>query len=261
VAHEINNPVNFIYGNLAHASEYSQELIQLLKLYQKYYPDPVPEIEEEAETIDLEFILTDLPSLLSSMKIGADRIKEIVLSLRNFSRMDEAAMKAVDIHEGIDSTLMILQNRLKVKSSKPEIAIVKDYGELPLIECYAGELNQVFMNILSNAIDALEECDQQINFAEGTQNPRHIQISTTLLIDSKNRQVQIKISDNGMGISESVQKKLFDPFFTTKEVGKGTGLGLSISYQVVTERHNGSLTCESELGVGTSFIIKIPLQR
>lgn len=258
VAHEINNPVNFIYGNLTHADEYSQDLIRLMELYQKHYPNPVAEIEEEAEAVDLEFLLTDLPQLLNSMKVGADRIKEIVYSLRNFSRMDEAAMKAVDIHEGIDSTLMILQSRLKVKSNQPEIPVIKEYGELPLIECYAGELNQVFMNIITNAIDALEERDQQRTFSECQQNPSQININTTLLPD---KQVEIKISDNGLGIPESVQKKLFDPFFTTKEIGKGTGLGMSISYQIITERHNGSLTCESQIGQGASFIIKIPLQQ
>ncbi len=270
VAHEINNPVNFIYGNLTHASEYSQDLIRLMELYQKHYPNPVPEIEAEAEAIDLEFLLTDLPQLLSSMKVGADRIKQIVLSLRNFSRMDEAAMKAVDIHEGIDSTLMILQNRLKAKSYQPEILVIKEYAEIPPVQCYAGELNQVFMNILTNAIDALEERDMQRTFAECQQNLSQIHIHTTLvdsLINTNNPdklaspQIQITISDNGSGIPLAVQKRIFDPFFTTKEIGKGTGLGMSISYQVITERHHGSLVCESQPGEGTSFIIRIPLQQ
>ena len=256
VAHEINNPVNFIYGNLTHANEYSQDLIRLIELYQQHYPNPVTEIETESEAIDLEFLLSDLPQLLNSMKVGADRIKQIVQSLRNFSRMDESAMKTVDIHEGIDSTLMILQNRLKAKSDQPEIPVIKNYGDLPLVECYAGELNQVFMNIITNAIDALEERDHQRTFSECQQNPSQIYINTTLLPD---KQVEIKISDNGLGIPESVQKRLFDPFFTTKAIGKGTGLGMSISYQIVTERHNGSLSCESQLGQGTSFIIRIPL--
>ncbi len=258
VAHEINNPVNFIYGNLTHADEYSQDLIRLIELYQKHYPNPVAEIEEEAESVDLEFLLSDLPQLLNSMKVGADRIKEIVHSLRNFSRMDEAAMKAVNIHEGIDSTLMILQNRLKAKSHQPEIPVIKEYGDLPLVECYAGELNQVFMNIITNAIDALDERDETRTFAECQEKPSQIWIRTILLPD---HQVEIKISDNGTGITEAVQKRLFDPFFTTKAVGKGTGLGMSISYQIITERHNGSLSCESQLSQGTSFLIRIPLQQ
>ena len=258
VAHEINNPVNFIYGNLNHANGYSQDLIRLIELYQRHYPNPVAEIAEEAEAIDLEFLLTDLPQLLNSMKVGADRIKQIVKSLRSFSRMDEAAMKTVDIHEGIDSTLLILQNRLKAKANHPDIRVIKEYGNLPLVECYAGELNQVFMNIITNAIDALEERDQQRTTAACKENPSQIRIATTLL---PAQQVQIIISDNGLGIPEAVQKRLFDPFFTTKEVGKGTGLGMSISYQIITERHNGSLTCESAPGQGASFLIKIPLQQ
>lgn len=267
VAHEINNPVNFIYGNLNYASEYSQDLIRLMELYQKHYPSPVPEIEAEAEAIDLEFLLTDLPQLLGSMKVGADRIKEIVNSLRNFSRMDEAAMKAVNVHEGIDSTLMILQNRLKAKSNQPEILVIKEYSEIPPVDCYAGELNQVFMNIITNAIDALEERDSQRTFAECQQNPSHIRIHTTLVdsldnIDNlANPQVQITISDNGAGIPQTVQQRIFDPFFTTKDIGKGTGLGMSISYQIIMERHRGSLRCESQQGEGASFIIRIPLQQ
>ncbi|NJL91891.1 MAG: GAF domain-containing protein [Coleofasciculaceae cyanobacterium SM2_1_6] len=267
VAHEINNPVNFIYGNLKHASEYSQDLIQLVELYQQYYPDPIPEIEAAAGAIDLEFLLTDLPRLLASMKVGADRIKQIVHSLRNFSRMDEAAMKAVNIHEGIDSTLLILQNRLKVKSNQPEILVIKEYGEIPLVECYAGELNQVFMNIITNAIDALEERDRQRNFAECQGNLSHIRIHTTLVdhqdspSNPVSKQVQITISDNGAGIPQNIQQRIFDPFFTTKEIGKGTGLGMSISYQIIAERHRGSLTCESQLGEGASFMIRIPLQQ
>jgi PAS domain S-box-containing protein len=264
VAHEINNPVNFIYGNLSHVSEYSQDLIRLLELYQKYYPTPVAEIEAEAEAVDLEFLLTDLPPLLNSMKVGADRIKQIVLSLRNFSRMDESAMKSVDIHEGIDSTLMILQNRLKAKSHQPEIVVIKEYGEIPPLECYAGELNQVFMNIITNAIDALDERDSQLTFAECQQNPSQISIHTTLVHNQNHPvspEVQITISDNGSGIPPAVQQRIFDPFFTTKEIGKGTGLGMSISYQVITERHYGSLICKSQLGEGASFIIRIPLQQ
>ncbi|MEH2230582.1 MAG: AAA family ATPase [Nostoc sp.] len=253
VAHEINNPVNFIFGNLTHANGYTQDVLRLLELYQKHYPSPHPEIQEEAEAIDLEFVLEDLPKLLSSMWVGADRIRQIVASLRTFSRMDEAEIKAVNIHEGIDSTIMILQHRLKAKSDRPAIELVKHYGNLPQVECYAGQLNQVFMNVLSNAIDALEE--------SLTDNQGQIKIPTITIyteqIDA--HQVEIRIADNGMSIPEPICRRLFDPFFTTKPVGKGTGMGLSISYQIVTEKHGGSLSCTSEPGEGAEFQIRIPV--
>ena len=256
VAHEINNPVNFIYGNLTHADEYTQDLLRLVQLYQKHYPHPHPEIQAEVDAADLEFLVHDLPKLLSSMKVGADRIQQIVLSLRTFSRMDEAEMKEVNIHEGIDSTLMILQNRLKAKGDRPAIEIVKEYGTLPLIECYAGQLNQVFMNILSNAIDALEESmfDENKNLKKNS-SP-HITISTQMV---GNDRLQIAIADNGGGIPEAIKQRLFDPFFTTKPIGKGTGMGLSISYQIVTEKHQGQLACISSPEKGTQFIITIPI--
>ncbi len=251
VAHEINNPVNFIFGNLSHANEYTKNILRLLELYQKHYPNPHSEIQEEAETMDLEFLLEDLPKLIYSMRIGAERIQKIVVSLRTFSRMDEAEMKEVDIHDGIDSTVMILQHRLKAKPDSQGIEIVKAYGELPLVECYAGQLNQVFMNLLSNAIDALEEANAQ----DQTLTPT-ITISTTLL---ESKQVVIKITDNGPGIPADVKQRLFDPFFTTKPVGKGTGMGLSISYQIVAEKHKGKLQCVSEPGQGATFIVIIPI--
>ncbi|MBD2561942.1 MULTISPECIES: trifunctional serine/threonine-protein kinase/ATP-binding protein/sensor histidine kinase [Nostoc] len=255
VAHEINNPVNFIFGNLTHANGYTQEVLRLLELYQKHYPSPHPEIQEEAEAIDLEFLLEDLPKLLSSMRVGADRIRQIVASLRTFSRMDEAEIKAVNIHEGIDSTIMILQHRLKAKSDCPAIQLVKHYGNLPQVECYAGQLNQVFMNVLSNAIDALEE-----SLAENQE-----QITTpTITIYTEQidaHQVEIRIADNGLSIPEPIRRRLFDPFFTTKPVGKGTGMGLSISYQIVTEKHGGSLSCTSEPGKGVEFQIRIPVSQ
>ncbi len=269
VAHEINNPVNFIYGNLTHASNYTQDLLHLIQLYQQHYPDPVPEIQTEADAIDLDFLLDDLPKLLSSMKVGADRIQKIVLSLRNFSRMDEAEVKQVDIHEGIDSTLMILQSRFKGKAGQMGIALVKNYGQLPKVECYPGQLNQVFMNILANAIDALEEsiASGQWLTAKGQrsdgdtdasdQQPT-IRVETESLSDGY---VAIKIADNGCGMTQAQQQRLFDPFFTTKPIGKGTGLGLSISYQIVVEKHAGSLTCFSAQGEGTEFCIEIPVQR
>jgi PAS domain S-box-containing protein len=257
VAHEINNPVNFIYGNLNYANEYTQNLLGLLQLYRQHYSHPVPEVQAEAEAIDLDFLIEDLPKILTSMKVGADRIKQIVASLRNFSRTDEAEVKDVNIHDGIDSTLMILQNRLKAKSDHAEIQVVKEYAELPPVECYAGQINQVFMNIISNAIDALEEHDRQRPIEEIQQHPSQIRISTQM-IDSE--RIQILIADNGPGISEAAQKRLFEPFFTTKPIGKGTGLGLSISYDIVAEKHGGQLQCFSSPGMGTEFTIEIPLQ-
>ncbi len=251
VAHEINNPVNFIYGNLAHASEYVQDLIELVQLYQTEYPDPTAAIADQQEAIDLEFLIEDLPKSLTSMQVGADRIRQLVLSLRNFSRLDEAEMKPVNVHDGIDSTLVILQYRLKAKPEHLAIELQRNYGQLPKIECYAAQLNQVFMNILSNAIDALEE--------EMNRNPSFrplIKICTQLV----GNWVEIIITDNGGGMPETVKARIFDPFFTTKAVGKGTGLGLSISYQIVVERHGGELQCESQPGEGTKFKIKIPVK-
>jgi PAS domain S-box-containing protein len=250
VAHEINNPVNFIHGNIIPASEYAQDLLRLVELYQEHFPEPPEEIQAEILAIDLDFIKEDLTKLLQSMRVGTQRIREIVLSLRNFSRLDEAEFKQVDIHEGIDSTLMILHNRLKSKPDHPEILVVKEYGKLPLVECYPGQLNQVFMNILGNAIEALDE------FFVGEQG----QIVIRSEVRNRNR-VAICISDNGRGIPQSVISKLFDPFFTTKDVGKGTGLGLSISYQIIVDRHGGKLSCNSELGKGAEFIIEIPINQ
>jgi PAS domain S-box-containing protein len=255
VAHEINNPVNFIHGNLTPARDYIQDLLNLIELYQQYYPEPVNEIQTEIETIDLDFLMEDLPKLLESMKVGTQRIREIVLSLRTFSRLDEAEFKDANIHEGIDSTLLILQHRLKAKENRPAIEIIKDYGDLPLVECYAGQLNQVFMNILVNAVDALDERDDKRTFTENEENPSAIYIRTELILDN---QVKISIKDNAQGIPESISKRLFDPFFTTKPVGKGTGMGLSISYQIITERHGGKLQCFSVPGEGTEFVILLP---
>jgi len=257
VAHEINNPVNFIYGNVSYAHDYTQDLLSLIELYQKHYPNPVPAVQQEIEAIDLDFVLEDLPKSLSSMKLGAERIQAIVLALRNFSRMDEAAVKIVNIHEGIDSTLMILHSRLKANANAAEITIIKEYGNLPDVECYAGQLNQVFMNILANAIDALEEgLGVRDQGAEESNRPPTIHIRTEV---TDTQQVRICIADNGLGMTEEVRNRLFDPFFTTKAVGKGTGLGLSISYQIVVERHKGSLQCFSELGQGCEFWIEVPI--
>jgi len=258
IAHEINNPVNFIHGNINHVSTYAEDLIDLVNLYQQTYPQPKPDIVSRIEDIDLEFLNEDLPKLLDSMKLGTSRIREIVRSLRIFSRLDEAEVKAVDIHEGIDSTLMILQSRLKAKPDRPEILVIKNYGILPLVECYAGQLNQVFMNILANAIDALEERDQQSSLEAIKQVPSQITITTEL--DQENW-VAIRIADNGLGIPDEIGRRLFDPFFTTKPVGKGTGMGLSISYQIITEKHQGTLTYTSAIDCGTEFLIRIPLHQ
>jgi two-component system, NtrC family, sensor kinase len=258
IAHEINNPVSFITGNLCHATNYIEDLLDLIDRYQKYYPNPVPEIQELIEEVDLEFLSEDLPKVLSSMQIGADRIREIVLSLRNFSRADEAEMQPVNLHEGIDNTLLILHNRLKPSGHKPGITIIKEYGKLPPVECYAGQLNQVFMNVISNAIDALEgEKEEACPVAPEALAPSPTIWIRTEVVDRD--RVAIRIRDNGPGISQSVVKRLFDPFFTTKPVGKGTGLGLSISYQIVVEKHGGILKCMSEPGQGTEFWIQIPI--
>ncbi|MGD1913531.1 MAG: ATP-binding protein [Rivularia sp. (in: cyanobacteria)] len=256
IAHEINNPVNFIHGNLDYTKDYLQDLLHLVELYQEEYPNPTAAIEEEIENIELEFLQEDLPNILTSMQTGSERIREIVKSLRTFSRLDEADYKKVDIHEGIESALMILQSRLKAKSERCEIQVIKDYGSLPLIECYAGQLNQVFMNLLVNAIDVLEE---KLNIAGD--NPflaPIINISTKVL---NYQRIAIHIADNGLGMTEEVRAKIFNPFFTTKPVGKGTGLGLAVSYQVVVDRHHGELKCSSTPGEGTEFIIEIPVKQ
>jgi two-component system NtrC family sensor kinase len=257
VAHEINNPVNFISGNITHATEYTQDLLQLLQLYQQHCINPHLEVTECAEAVDVDFLTQDLLKILSSMRMGVNRIQQIVLSLRNFSRLDEAEVKPVDIHEGIDSTLLILQHRFKANSHRPEVTLIKEYASLPLVECYAGQLNQVFMNILSNALDALEERESQGNAATLQQSPGTIRITTQQ--QGRNR-IAVCIADNGMGMSPEVQQRIFDPFFTTKSVGKGTGMGLSISFQIVTEKHQGQIWCESQLGHGTKFWIEIPIR-
>ncbi|WP_448600339.1 sensor histidine kinase [Thermoleptolyngbya sp.] len=269
IAHEINNPVNFIYGNINHVSSYTQELFNLLALYRQTYPQPVPVLTEAIAQSDLEFIESDLPKTLSSMKIGADRIRQIVLSLRNFSRVDEAEMKPVNIHDGIDSALMILQHRLKPKSGRPGIQVLREYGTLPQVECYAGQLNQVFMNLLSNAIDALEEVSETSNDHGSCTEDKtppctkpFIKIQTQVMqTDRGTGQAEITITDNGAGIPEAVQSRIFETFYTTKPLGKGTGLGLAISHQIITEKHHGTLTCQSTPGQGTTFTIQIPLRQ
>lgn len=252
IAHEINNPVNFIVGNLAHAEGYTQSLIEMLHLYEQYYREPAPEIQARSHELELEFICEDLSQLIGSMKFGTDRIQEIVLSMRNFARTD-AVRQAADINQGLDSTLLLLRHRLQATAERPQIELLKEYGNLPLVHCYPGLLNQVFMNILANAIDALSDAVSQGML---TEQPR-IKIVTEV---GDSEQVIIRIQDNGIGMTEAVRSQLFDSFFTTKPVGKGTGLGLSISHQVVVDKHGGNLTCTSALGKGTEFAIAIPLK-
>jgi signal transduction histidine kinase len=255
ITHEINNPTSFIHGNLHHAKEYVDDLLELLKLYQQALPNPPVEIEDKVEAIDLEFLVEDLPKLLESMRVGAKRVLDIVQSLKNFSRVDEFQMKAVDIHAGIDSTLVILQNRLDGRVKQRVIGVVKEYGILPAVECLPVQLNQVFMNILTNAIEALEELVVSGDFP--TQNP---QIWIRTAVTDANF-VTISIADNGPGMTEEVLYKIFDPFFSTKPVGKGTGLGLSVCYQIVVEKHGGELQCISAPGEGAEFAIKIPIRQ
>ncbi|MDZ7956601.1 MAG: ATP-binding sensor histidine kinase [Aulosira sp. DedQUE10] len=255
VAHEVNNPVSFIFTNLTHAKQYIEDLINLLHLYQQYLPNPPAEITDEIEAIDLDFLLEDLPKMISSMKLGTHRIRDIMQSLRNFSRKDGLDKRVVNIHEGIDTTLMILSHRLKAYPHRPAINVIKNYGDLPQVACYPGQLNQVFMNLLANAIDALEESNEGKNYAFLEQNPNVITISTT----ANDQQVKICIADNGLGMSKSIKQKVFQAFFSTKPEGKGTGLGLSISYQIVTEVHNGTFECVSSPGEGAEFIIQIPI--
>ncbi|UBF25022.1 HAMP domain-containing histidine kinase [Kovacikia minuta CCNUW1] len=267
IAHEINNPINFIHGNLTHTKEYTQDLLKLLQLYQQSYPHPTPAIQAEIAARDLDFLKEDLPKMLASMRIGTERIRQLVSSLRNFSRVDEAEKKPVNIHEGIDSTLLILHNRLKPRLDRSGIQVEKTYGQIPLVECFAGQLNQVFMNVLSNAIDALELSPKfalasdaktsSLNLAQ-TQNFPSIRIQTEVV---EQNWVLIQISDNGMGMTEQVRESVFEPFFTTKPVGKGTGLGLSISQQIVVKKHGGQITCLSVLEEGTTFQIKIPIHQ
>ncbi|BAZ15685.1 multi-sensor signal transduction multi-kinase [Calothrix sp. NIES-4071] len=255
IAHEVNNPVSFISGNLSHTKQYVKDLIHLLTLYQNELPNPGTEITSEIENVDLEYLIKDLLKMLDSMKIGTDRIKEIMQSLRNYSRTDGNEKKAVDIHEGINSTLIILSHRLKSKPERPAIEIIKSYGDLSLVECFPGQLNQVFTNLIANAIDAIDESNLGKSYTEIEKKPNQIRITTSL----DNQQVKISIADNGPGMPESVRNQIFQAFFTTKPEGKGTGLGLSISYEIITQKHGGTIECISSLGQGTEFVIQIPV--
>ncbi|MEG4118327.1 response regulator [Microcoleus sp. N9_B4] len=265
VAHEINNPISFILGNVEHAENYFQELITALNIYQKHCSLNNPEVQTQIEALDLPFILEDLPQLLNSMKEGTERIRGISISLRTFSRADSTSKVRFNIHEGIDSSLLILRHRLKANEGKPEIQVIKDYGKFPPLECYPGQLNQVFLNIIANAIDALEEWNVGRSRDEIKANPNKITIRTFLTDESEKiindhltSHVIISIADNGIGMTEEVKQRVFSHLFTTKSVGKGTGLGLSISRSIVEEKHGGWLSCNSAPGEGTEFIIEIP---
>jgi len=249
VAHEINNPISFIYGNMLHVEQYCQTLVSMVQLYQQAYPHATPAIQQRAEELELDFVCDDVAKLTSSMRSGTERVSELVLSLRNFSRLDESERKTVDIHEGINSTLSMLRHRLEGSKETSSISVVLDFGELPNVECCPSQLNQVIMNLMTNAIDAVET-------AQSEQRPT-ISIRTDAVSDEW---VEIAIADNGPGISETDKAHLFDPFFTTKPVGKGTGLGLSISHQIITEEHGGQIDYHSHAGEGTEFTIKIPVK-
>jgi len=254
IAHEINNPVNFIYGNLKPARDYFQDLIGLVEHYQDSYPNPNSDLQEHIDSLDLAFVTEDAYKLLESLKIGADRIRDIVLSLRNFSRLDEATFKAVNIHEGIDSTLLILQSKLKTVAENHSIIINKQYGNLPAVECYPSQLNQVFMNIIANAIDALSDYVKDRPLEDTRQPVISIETESTA-----HKTALIKITNNGHHIPKTFRSKLFDPFFTTKAIGKGTGLGLSISHEIIVKKHKGQINCLSSPGEGVQFVIEIPL--
>lgn len=258
IAHEINNPMSFITGNISHAKGYVENLIEVLDLYQLLYPDPEPNVTALIEELDIPFVAQDVFQLLKSMQVGSDRISQIVSGLRTFSRLDEAEYKAADLHEGLDSTLMILQHRLRANGDHPAINVIKHYDQLPKIQCFAGQINQVFMNILANAIDAVQDCYNQRTPIENEDSQGCITITTSTI---NTHWVEIVIADNGLGMPENVRHKIFNPFYTTKAVGKGTGIGLSISYQIIVEKHGGQLDCVSKMGQGTEFIIQIPLDQ
>lgn len=260
VAHEINNPVGFIAGNIAPARDYVRDLFGLINLYQEKFPQPGSEIEAKIQAIDLDYIRQDLPKLFQSMKDGVVRIKDISRSLRIFSRADCDRPTMFNIHEGIDSTILILQHRLKADNTRPAIEIIREYGELPKVECYAGQLNQVFMNLLANAIDALEESNQEQERSQEylEAHPNRIAIKTELSSDRKFAVIGIK--DNGIGMTEEVRQKVFDHLFTTKGVGKGTGLGLAIVHQIVVDKHAGTIEVKSRPGEGAEFAIAIPIE-
>jgi signal transduction histidine kinase len=256
VAHEINNPIGFLNGSINNAKDYVQDLLGHLALYQQHYPNPVPPIQDNTEDIDLEFLSEDLPKLLTSMKGATDRIKGISTSLRTFSRADTENKVSANLHHGLDSTLLILKYRLKANEFRPEIKVSQEYGALPDIQCFPGQLNQVFMNILANAIDMFDELAQQSTLADLSANPQVLTIQTAIVDQNT---IEIRIRDNGKGMPEIIKSRIFDHLFTTKGVGKGTGLGLAIARQIVVEKHGGSLEVQSALGQGTEFCIRLAI--
>ncbi|MEM9539015.1 MAG: response regulator [Cyanobacteria bacterium P01_E01_bin.42] len=258
VAHEINNPVNFISGNVPLIREYVQDFLEVLQLYREQVPVTPAKMQERLEELDIEFITEDLPKLIASMQIGSDRLEQIVHSLGTFSRLDDAMPRPTDLHVGLDATLTILGNRLKIKAERPAIKVFRQYGTVPLATCYGGQLNQVFMNILANAIDALEESNSGRSYQEIESNPNTISICTAF--DEEKERIAIAIRDNGTGMTEEVQQRVFERLFTTKPVGKGTGLGMAISRQIIEGKHGGSISVTSVLGEGTEFAIEIPLK-
>jgi signal transduction histidine kinase len=252
VAHEINNPIGCIVGNVKHVETSIADLFGIIALYQAKYPQPGPEIEDKLESVDIDYLRDDLPKLVQAMRNGGDRITSISKSLRTFSRSDSDQTQTFDLHEGLDSTVLILRHRLKANEHRPEIIVTNNYGDLPEVQCFPGQLNQVFMNIIANAIDVFDEAAQTIPFSEVP--PQEITIATRLL----EHQVQISIRDNGAGMGEAVKAKIFDHLFTTKPVGKGTGLGLAIARQIIVEKHGGAIEVVSEISKGTEFILKLP---
>ena len=267
IAHEINNPVSFIHGNITHIKEYSQDMLKLIRLYQAHHPTPHPTIQALTDDLDLNYVVKDLPKLLDSMRLGTDRIRKIVLSLRNFSRLDESAIKQTDIHEGLENTLMILSSRLKSTALRPAIKVVKAYERLPAIDCYAGQLNQVFMNILGNAIDAIDEAveaeatlTQSLERATASPiNRQTIEPKIVLQTFQKSDRLVIQITNSGPSIPAHISQRMFDPFFTTKAVGKGTGMGLAICYQTIVDLHKGILEHRPTADGRPTFVIEIPI--
>jgi two-component system, NtrC family, sensor kinase len=259
VAHEVNNPVNFIHGNITHASQYLQDLLELIDLYESHCCEVPPQIQDKIEEIELEFLKDDLPKILSSMKTGTTRIRHIVRSLQLFSRLDEADCKFADLNEGLESTSILMGSRLQGNGDRPPIQTIVEYGNLPSIECYPGQMNQVFMNILANAVDTLEEALSSSSKPQNYVPTIWVGTEVQLNDDRSPKSIVVRIADNGLGIPEAIRHRVFDPFFTTKPVGKGTGLGMSVSHSIVVEQHQGKLTCNSVLGEGTEFTIEIPV--